>query len=130
MAHILLIEDTPANRKLVHAMLEQAGHSVKSAEDAEAGLTLALGGGIDLVLMDIHLPGMDGLAATRMLKENSDTRDIPVLALTALAMESDKTRILAAGCDGYITKPVRYRELVDAVSAALSGRPKTTEGNA
>lgn len=129
MAHILLIEDTPANRKLIHAMLEQAGHSVKSAEDAEAGLALAHGG-IDLVLMDIHLPGMDGLAATRMLKENADTRDIPVLALTALAMESDKTRILAAGCDGYITKPVRYQELMDAVSAALSGRPKATEENA
>jgi two-component system cell cycle response regulator DivK len=130
MARILVIEDTPANRKLVHALLEQAGHAVESAEDAETGLALAFGGGIDLVLMDIHLPGMDGLAATRMLKEDADTRGIPVLAVTALAMESDKARILAAGCDGYIAKPVRCQDLLTAVSAALPGMPKPPEEDA
>lgn len=122
MARMLVIEDTPANRKLISALLEQAGHTVQSAGDAETGIALAASG-IDLVLMDIHLPGMDGLAATRILKDNVETRDIPVLAITALASETDKTHILAAGCDGYIAKPVRYKELLSAVSALLAGSP-------
>lgn len=121
MARILLIEDTPAIRKLVHIQLEQAGYSVESAEDAEAGLKLAFTGVFDLVLMDIHLPGMDGLSATRKLKENPLTRGIPILALTAMAMESDKARILASGCDGYIAKPIRLQDLLAAVASTLTG---------
>lgn len=122
MARMLVIEDMPANRKLISALLEQAGHTVLSTGDAETGIALAVTG-VDLVLMDIHLPGMDGLAATRILKENPETHDIPILAITALATEADRTRILAAGCDGYIAKPVRYKELLSAVAAALARRP-------
>ena len=129
MARMLVIEDTPANRKLISALLEQAGHTVQTASDAETGITLAAEG-IDLVLMDIHLPGMDGLAATRILKEDPRTRRIPVLAITALATESDKARILAAGCDGYIAKPIRYKELLSAVTHTLNRKPDNPEENA
>ena len=129
MARMLVIEDTPANRKLISALLEQAGHTVQTASDAETGITLAAEG-IDLVLMDIHLPGMDGLAATRILKEDPRTRRIPVLAITALATESDKARILAAGCDGYIAKPIRYKELLSAVADTLNRKPDTPEESA
>lgn len=127
MARILAIEDSPAIRKLLHAMLEQAGHSVESAGDAETGLALAFAGGFDLVLMDIHLPGMDGLAATAALKQHPKTRGMPVLALTALAMESDKARILEAGCDAYIAKPIRHQDLLQAISAALFARAAREE---
>lgn len=129
MARMLVIEDTPANRKLISALLEQAGHTVQTASDAETGITLAAEG-IDLVLMDIHLPGMDGLAATRILKEDPRTRRIPVLAITALATESDKARILAAGCDGYIAKPIRYKELLSAVTHTLNRKPDNPKENA
>lgn len=129
MARMLVIEDTPANRKLISALLEQAGHTVQTASDAETGITLAAEG-IDLVLMDIHLPGMDGLAATRILKEDPRTRRIPVLAITALATESDKARILAAGCDAYIAKPIRYKELLSAVADTLNRKPDTPEESA
>src|SRR5436309_2597660 len=87
MAKILIVEDNPANMKLATFLLESAGYSVSSAIDAEAGLTLARGEHPDLILMDIHLPGMDGLQATALLKADEKTRSIPVIALTALAMK-------------------------------------------
>ena len=89
-----------------------------SATDAEAGLTLARDEQPDLILMDIQLPGMDGLEATALLKRDEATRAIPVIALTALAMKGDEERIRAAGCDGYIAKPMRYQEFLATVADA------------
>jgi two-component system cell cycle response regulator DivK len=120
MARILIIEDNAANMTLAVFLLESAGHTVLSASDAEAGLTLARGGQPELILMDIQLPGMDGLAATMLLKRDEATRAIPVIALTALAMKGDEERIRAAGCDGYIAKPMRYREFLAAIATQLA----------
>jgi len=100
-------------------LLKSAGYAVLSATDAEAGLTLARTEQPDLVLMDIQLPGMDGLEACAILKKNVATRDIPVIALTALAMKGDEERIRAAGCDGYIAKPLAYREFLTTIAARL-----------
>ena len=122
MARILVIEDSPANMELAVLLLEEAGYSVFSAMDAEAGLLLARTEQPDLILMDIHLPGMDGLEATTLLKQNNATRAIPVIALTAMAMRGDEQRILAAGCDGYIAKPLRYQELWKMIETELAKR--------
>jgi two-component system cell cycle response regulator DivK len=120
MAKILIVEDNPANMTLAIFLLESEGHSVLSATDAEAGLTLARDDQPNLILMDIQLPGMDGLEATALLKQGEATRAIPVIALTALAMKGDEARIRAAGCDGYIAKPMRYKDFLATVAAQLA----------
>jgi two-component system cell cycle response regulator DivK len=120
MARVLMVEDNPANMTLATFLLEGAGHTVLNATDAEAGLTLAREEQPDLILMDIQLPGMDGLAATALLKQADATRAIPVIALTALAMKGDEERIRAAGCDGYIAKPIRYQEFLATIAALLA----------
>jgi two-component system cell cycle response regulator DivK len=119
VAKVLIVEDNPANMTLATFLVRSAGHTVISATDAEVGLTLARGEQPDLILMDIQLPGMDGLEAIRQLKGDEATRAIPVIALTALAMKGDEERIRAAGCDGYIAKPLAYRELLAIVAAHL-----------
>jgi two-component system cell cycle response regulator DivK len=96
---------------------------VYCAADAETGLTLARSEQPDLVLMDIQLPGMDGLEATALLKSDQATRAIPVIALTALAMKGDEERIRAAGCDGYIAKPLAYRDFLATIAAQLVRSP-------
>ena len=101
-------------------LLQSAGHTVLSAMDAEAGLTLAREQQPDLILMDIQLPGMNGLEATMLLKRDDATRAIVVLAVTAMAMKGDEERIRAAGCDGYLAKPIRYREFLAAVTTQLA----------
>ena len=116
---ILIVEDNPANMKLAIFVLEQAGYRVLSAVDAELGLTLAREQHPDLIMMDVQLPGMDGLAATALLKQDETTRSIPVIALTALAMKGDEARIRDAGCDAYIAKPMRYQEVLATVAAHL-----------
>ena len=120
MAHILVVEDNPANMTLAVFLLETAGHSVIKAVNAEAGLTLARSGHPDLILMDIQLPGMDGLEATALLKADAETRDIPVIALTALAMKGDEERIRAAGCNGYISKPISYQSFLMTIASELA----------
>jgi two-component system cell cycle response regulator DivK len=120
MADVLVIEDNPANMKLAVFLLQSAGHTVISATDAEAGLSLTRDTHLDLILMDIQLPGMDGLEATMLLKGDVVTHAIPVIALTALAMKGDEERIRAAGCDAYIAKPMRYQEFLATVAAQLS----------
>jgi two-component system cell cycle response regulator DivK len=120
MAKILVVEDNADNMTLTVFLLESAGHSVLSATSAEVGLALARGEEPNLILMDIQLPGMDGLEATALLKGDDATRDIPVIALTALAMKGDEARIRAAGCDGYIAKPMRYRDFLTAVATELA----------
>ena len=119
MARILVIEDNAANMRLSTFVLESGGHVVLAAQDAETGLTMARAEQPDLVLVDIQLPGMDGLQATALLKADAATRSIPVLALTALAMKGDEERIRAAGCDGYIAKPLAYKSFLSVVNAFL-----------
>jgi two-component system cell cycle response regulator DivK len=119
VAKVLVVEDNPTNMRLAVFLLRSVGHVVFSANDAEAGLTLAREQQPNLILMDIQLPGMDGLAATIALKADAATRSIPVIALTALAMKGDEARIRAAGCDGYIAKPMRYQEFLATVAQQL-----------
>ena len=120
MAKVLVVEDNPTNMTLAIFLLELVGHTVISAVDAEAGLTLARSERPDLILMDIQLPGMDGLEATALLKKDEATRKIPVIALTALAMKGDEERIRAAGCDAYIAKPMRYLEVLTTIAEQLA----------
>jgi two-component system cell cycle response regulator DivK len=120
MSKVLIIEDNPTNMTLAIFLLQSAGHTVISATDAEAGLTLARDEQPNLILMDIQLPGMDGLQATGLLKGDAATRAIPVIALTALAMKGDEERIRAAGCDGYIAKPMRYQDFLTTVATQLA----------
>ena len=119
MSTVLIIEDNAANMRLATFLLESEGHSVIGAADAEAGVAMARDEQPDLVLMDIQLPGMDGLEAIALLKGDATTRAIPVIALTALAMKGDEERIRAAGCDGYIAKPLAYRNFLMVVNAHL-----------
>jgi two-component system cell cycle response regulator DivK len=120
LARILIVEDNPDNMFLTEMLLQSAGHTVLSAIDAEAGLTLARDERPDLILMDVQLPGMDGLEATALLKRDDATRAIPVVALTALAMKGDEERIRAAGCDGYIAKPMGIQEFLTTIAAQLT----------
>lgn len=106
---ILVVEDTPMNLELVTDLLEAAGHVVLAATDAEAGIECARREQPDLILMDIALPGMDGLAATRLLKANAATQSIPVVALTSDAMKGDAQLAREAGCFAYLTKPIETR---------------------
>jgi two-component system, cell cycle response regulator DivK len=123
MARILVIEDNMANMKLATLLLQKAGHTVLCAMDAEAGIGMAHADRPDLILMDIQLPGMDGLAATTLLKQDPDTAVIPIVALTAMAMKEDETKSQSAGCDAYISKPLRYQELYAVIDALLAGEP-------
>ena len=120
MATILIIEDNRANMKLASLLVRNAGHTVLCAVDAESGLTLASTERPDLILMDIQLPGMDGLAATALLKRDPATAAIPVIALTAMAMKDDQEKTMVAGCDAYIAKPLHYQELYAAIDALLA----------
>ena len=120
MPTILVIEDNPSNMTLARFLLESANYIVLEAVDAELGLTIARQASPDLILMDIQLPGMDGLQATALLKADHVTRGIPVIALTALAMKGDEDRIRAAGCDGYISKPLRSQKFLATIAAHLA----------
>ena len=120
MARILIVEDNPDNMLLTVMLLESAGHLVLSAVDAEAGLSLARAERPDLILMDIQLPGMDGLEATALLKADPVTSGVCVIALTALAMKGDEERIRAAGCDGYIAKPIGIQDFLVSVADHLA----------
>jgi len=120
MATVLIVEDNPANMKLTSLLLGNVGHAVLCAVDAEIGLTLAREHQPDLILMDIQLPGMDGLAATALLKQDPATAAIPVIALTAMAMKEDREKSKVAGCDAYIAKPLRYKELYAVIDALLA----------
>jgi two-component system cell cycle response regulator DivK len=123
MALILVIEDNPANMKLATLLLSNDGHAVLCAVDAETGLTLARQRHPNLILMDVQLPAMDGLAATALLKQDPLTADIPVIALTAMASQADREKSAAAGCDAYMAKPLRYLELYAMIDGLLAGRP-------
>lgn len=117
MARILIIEDSPTNMMLSVDVLENAGHTTFQANRAGAGIEIALREPLDLILMDIQLPDMDGMEATGILKTDPKTQGIPIIALTAFAMKGDRERILKAGCDGYIEKPIRYLDFLAEVEA-------------
>lgn len=119
MARILVVEDNPVNLELVRDILEAHGHEVLEASNATDGLALLSGELPDLILMDIQLPGMDGLTATRQIKADARLQGIPVVALTAHAMKGDEERALAAGCDGYVSKPIDTRALPQMVAGFL-----------
>jgi len=120
MASILVVEDHPMNMKLTRKILTSAGYRVLEAGDAECGLSTAREMHPDLILMDIQLPGMDGLEASRKIKCDPELCAIPIIALTALAMQGDEQRILACGCDDYISKPLKSGLLLEKITAALN----------
>lgn len=119
-ARILVVDDNPTNLKLVSDLLEFEGHEVLKAMDAEEAQVVLTDTLPDLILMDIALPGMDGLTLTRHLKADPRTRHISVVALTAFAMKGDEQKALDAGCDGYITKPIDTRALPKEVAGILA----------
>jgi CheY-like chemotaxis protein len=116
---ILVVDDNPTNLKLACSVLELSGYTVAGAYDADEALRLIDQTPPELILMDIGLPGMDGLTLTRKLKAEEKTRQIRILALTAFAMKGDEQRMLAAGCDGYISKPINTRSLAGQVAEYL-----------
>lgn len=116
---ILVVDDHPANLRLATEVLAGAGYDVLKAADAEEALAIVEQTPIDLILMDISLPGMDGLELTRRLKADESTRQLCIVALTALAMRGDDQKALDAGCDGYITKPIDTRRLPSQVAEFL-----------
>lgn len=113
---VLIVEDSPLNLELASDVLEAAGYAVIKASTAEQGVDLALAAPPDVILMDIRLPGMDGYGAVRLLKADPRTRGVPTVALTAQAMKGDDAAALAAGFDGYITKPIDTRSFPAAVA--------------
>jgi two-component system, cell cycle response regulator len=120
---ILVIEDNALNMKLVRSLLTLRGYQVLEVGDAERGVELALSHIPDLILMDIQLPGMDGLEATRIIKSQEKTKAIPIVALTSYAMPGDETKAKEAGCSGYITKPINTRAFVETVKKYLDNQP-------
>jgi len=119
MAKILIVEDNPLNRDMLSRRLIRSGHLVLMAGDGRQGITSAQTECPDLILMDMSLPEIDGWEATRRLKSDKATRRIPVIALTAHAMSSDRQKCMEAGCDDYDTKPVDYQRLTAKIQAAL-----------
>lgn len=122
MKKLLVVEDDPIIMNLVVILLERAGYGVTQATSGEEGITLAAQKKPDLILMDVALPGMDGLEATRLLKAQEETRAIPVIALTAQAMKQDIERATRAGCDGFIAKPLSTKAFLTEIARFLGER--------
>jgi two-component system, cell cycle response regulator DivK len=128
MKRILLIEDNPLNLELATDLLEAHDYIVSQAQTAEEGLRLARETSPDLILMDISLPGMDGLEAARGLKSDPLTRHLPVIALTAHAMKGDAELAREAGCDGYLTKPIDTRQFPAQVAGFIAAAERPAAG--
>jgi CheY-like chemotaxis protein len=116
---VLLVEDNPHNRKIFSGMLNHAGFRVLEAADGQAALAQVAAERPELILMDLSIPGIDGWECTRRLKADEKTRAIPIIALTAHAMRGDEERALAAGCDGYLAKPISPKKVVEEVKRYL-----------
>lgn len=116
---ILIVEDNPQNMRLVEMVLRDQDYNLLQATDGEKALDVARQEIPDLILMDIQLPGMNGLDVTRKLRENTTTSHIPIIGITAYAMKGDREKIMAAGCDAYISKPINTRELPGLVRSIL-----------
>jgi CheY-like chemotaxis protein len=120
-ARVLVVEDNDMNMQLVEYLLEEGGYQIVKAASGEDALSIARGGEpVDLILMDIHLPGIDGLSVVHEMKADDRTKSIPILALTAHAMRGDRDRFLEAGCDGYISKPIDVKTFLTSVRQYLS----------
>jgi two-component system cell cycle response regulator DivK len=123
---ILIVEDNEKNRKLERDVLAFHGYQIAEAETAEDGLRLAVESPPALILMDIQLPGMNGIEALGRLRADPRTRGIPVIAVTASAMSQDRKKIMSAGFDGYQSKPINVKEFVAAVRQTLDGTKGTS----
>jgi two-component system cell cycle response regulator DivK len=121
MPRILLVEDQEMNRDMLSRRLMKRGYEIDIAVDGAEGIEKARSGNPDVILMDMSLPVIDGWEATRTLKADAATSSIPVIALTAHAMSTDREKALAAGCDGYETKPVELPRLLEAIEKVLAG---------
>lgn len=117
---ILVIEDNELNMKLVRSLLRIGGYNILECADAETGIQVARKHLPDLILMDIQLPGMDGLEATQIIKNDPRLQHIPIIALTSYAMRGDEEKSLEAGCSGYIVKPINTRIFLDAIDQYLT----------
>jgi len=124
MKKILLIEDNELNRDMLSRRLQKRGYEVVTAVDGETGITMAQAEAPALILMDVTLPGIDGLEATRRLKASPQTRHIPIVALTAHTMASDRDTALAVGCDDFDTKPIELPRLLGKIESLLSRGPR------
>jgi two-component system, cell cycle response regulator DivK len=122
MPLILLVEDNEMNRDMLSRRLQRKGYHIVTATDGEQGLSMARATGPDLILMDITLPEMDGWEVTRLLKEDESTRHIPIIALTARALMSDRAKAFEVGCDDYDTKPVDFARLTEKIGNLLTER--------
>ena len=120
-ARILVVDDNPTNLKLACDVLEWEGHKVSQAVDAEQAIHLIAENPPEVILMDLGLPGMDGLTLTRKLKADAATRHIRIVAMTAFAMKGDEQKVLQSGCDGYISKPIDTRTMPGEVTRFLEG---------
>jgi two-component system cell cycle response regulator DivK len=117
---ILIVEDDPKNLKLFRDLLQVSGYTTLEATDGKQGVELAREEKPDLILMDIQMPVMDGLEATKLLKNDDVTKDIPIIAITAYAMKGDEEKMRDAGCDGYITKPIDVKGFLKKISEVIS----------
>ena len=117
---ILVIEDNASNMKFVTTVLEMDGYETLQSDNAENGIVIAKKEMPDLILMDILLPGLDGLTASGLLKNDKKTKDIPIIAMTSLAMKDDKEKIRTAGFDHYIIKPFHYKEFLETIKNILA----------
>jgi two-component system cell cycle response regulator DivK len=118
---ILVVEDNEQNQKLARDVLQVKGYRVLVAESAEEGIPMALKEKPDLVLMDIHLPGMNGMDALAKLRAAPETKAIPVLAFTASVMPQDRREIMSAGFDGFLSKPINLKEFLETIAGAVAG---------
>lgn len=123
---VLVVEDNLQNRKLARDLLQVHGYRVVEAETAEDGLKRVAADAPDLVVMDIHLPGMSGIDAVRRLRADAALARVPVIAFTASVMPQDRSQVMAAGFDGFVSKPIDLKSFLDAVASALAGRERRT----
>ncbi|HJV97222.1 MAG TPA: response regulator [Albitalea sp.] len=119
MLRVLVVEDSPVNMALTVAILDSMGYTALQAETASQGIEMARQEQPDVILMDVQLPDLDGLSATRILKGDPRTAQLPVIALTAFAMRGDEEEARAAGCDGYVSKPIRYKDFLAELDRVL-----------
>ncbi|PJZ24028.1 two-component system response regulator [Leptospira hartskeerlii] len=118
---VLVVDDNIVNLKLICELLELDAYEVLKAGNAEEALQVIENFSLDLILMDIELPGVDGLTLTRQLKERENTKNIPIIAVTAFAMKGDAQKAYGAGCDGYITKPIDTRKFTEQINGFIKG---------
>jgi CheY-like chemotaxis protein len=126
---ILVVEDNPANMRVIRMLLRSKGYTLLEATDGEEALAVAREGRPDLIIMDIQLPKMDGLEVTRRLRRTPEFKQTPIIALTASAMEGDRDKIIAAGCDEYVSKPVNTRRFPELVAEMLQRGSPSISGD-